>query len=133
MHEVLKLQINPGDYFQLTDQERRMSDLFRAVIIQSIRDMSRTTAGDQERVAIGLEAIQWIGTEDFQECCLYAIIDHQELEDRLREILQMKQPYRKLMLRDLADLLKDPPPAPERTDGALEYGLASEPELEPLD
>ena len=128
-----EFEVGPGDYYRLGEQEVRMSDLFRAVVVQAIRDMARTTTKDPERIAMGLEAIQWIGTEDFRECCLYAMIDHQELQDRLQEVLQLKQPYRRLMLRDLADMLKDAPLTPDRLSGELEYGLASEPELEPGD
>lgn len=130
------LKPEPGDYFKLGEQDRAMSDMFRATVCQAIRDLDMgRSAGDQnpEKIAIELDSAQWLGTEDFETCCVCAFIDPVELLSQLRELVRSKPPYRRFLLRKLADLLSEPPLKPQEHAGMLEYGLADETDLEPSD
>lgn len=125
---------DPGDYHLLDQDTQHMSDMWRGVVQQAIRDMAVGKASSrQQRAEIELEAIMWIGTEDFRVCCAMAFISHEALEAEIREILKLKQPYRTRVLRDLADKLRDPPPRPRDQEPELDYALASEPDFFPVD
>lgn len=108
-----------------------MSDMWRWVVAQAIRDMDLgRRQQNEETIRIQLDAVQWIGTEDFRQCCACALIDPRELEERLREILLMRPPYRRLILRDLASMISEPPPTRVETEASLDAGLVAEPELD---
>ncbi len=125
---------DPGDYHLLDQDHQCMSDLWRGVVQQAIRDMAvGKSSSRQQRAEIELEAIMWLGTPDFHECCALAFIEPQVLEDEVREILKLRQPYRTRALRDLADRLRDPPPRPRAHELELDHGLASEPDFFPVD
>lgn len=112
-----------GIYQDLEEQERRASDLWRMVVAQGIRDLDlglgRVRERNPESEEIQLDALRWLTSPDFKDCCFLALIDPDELYDRLKEILQMKPPYRRLMLRDLAEMIRDQPLVPEPVEASL--------------
>jgi len=91
--------------------------------------------GDQnpEKIAIELDSAQWMDSPDFVTCCTLAFIDAAELRAQLGELLRQRKPYRRFLLRKLADLLSEQPPKPQEHVGALDYGLADEIDLDPGD
>jgi hypothetical protein len=122
----------PGLYHQLDREHQAYSDLWRAVIVQAIRDMAISSTAQREKQLILIEAIQWIDTQDFDDCCALAFIDGAELRDRLKEMVGMKEIHRRLLLRSLAEALTKPPPRPCDAGAELDYGLAEETEFDPI-
>lgn len=115
-----------GLYHQMGEQDQRMVDLWRAILAQAMRDMD--TGKSQGKRQVELEALQWFKSEDFSACCICALVDPIELRSRLDEVLSLKAPYRRLMLRDLAEMIKDPPPKPVADEGEFTGALLPEPE-----
>lgn len=131
-HNDSRLEV-AGVYQSFDQEHRAMADLWRSVVAQAIRDMDlggRRHRND-ETIRTELDALQWIGTEDFHLTCACALIDGEELELRLREVIQMGAPYRRLLLRDLADMIREQPPSVAGEEAMLDAALADEPDLEP--
>lgn len=120
-----------GLYHQLGLEDRAMADMWRSVVAQAIRDMDLggRRHRNQETIQTELDALTWIGTKDFVACCACALIDADELTSRLQDVLKMASPYRRLLLRDLADMIREPPPSPVSDEAHLDGGLADEPDL----
>lgn len=97
-----------GDYAKSDPESRSMSDLWRAVIAQAIRDL------DSAETDAKLDAALWFGApatafapsilvEDYVEVCDLAHIDAKTLQTIVFGIMQLQNPYRRLRLTKLAD------------------------------
>lgn len=82
-----------------TPEEKSARTLWRSVVAQAIRDMG---ISDPE---IALEAVQWLGTDDYEICCDLAGINARWLSREIGKVTGLKPIYRAVFLRKLAQII----------------------------